>query len=255
MLLAVDIGNTEIGFGLWDGGWRARFRVRTVVGKTPDEYDVLLRALLSRDGVEPGCLSRAVVGSVVPPLTQVFRELLGGWLGREPLLVGPGVRTGLPLRVDHPSEVGADLVAGAVAAQAKLGAPCIVVDFGTATTFACVDREGALRGGAIAPGLAVSAEALKERTALLPEVPLEAPPQALGRNTRQAMQSGLVFGYVGLVRELLRRLAAELGQAPVIATGGLAGLIAPLVEEIEEVDPWLVLDGLRLIADRNLPSP
>ena len=252
MLLAVDIGNTEIGLGVWEGGWRTRFRVRTVVGKTPDEYGVLLEGLLAGKGLDRKAIQRAVIGSVVPPLTCVFRELLSRWLGRPPLVVGPGVKTGLNLRVDHPSEVGADLVAGGVAAYERFRTDCIVVDFGTATTFTGVKEPGALVGVAIAPGLGVAAEALAHRAALLPEVPLEPPSRALGKNTLEAMQSGLVFGYVGLVRELIGRLVAELGGEPrVVATGGHAPLIAPLVEEIQEVDPWLTLEGLRLIADRN----
>lgn len=253
MLLAVDVGNTQIGFGVYgERGWLARFRVRTVVGKTPDEYGALLQGLLAGDGLDRQALHRAVIGSVVPPLTHVFRELLSRWLGRPPLVVGPGVKTGLNLRVDHPSEVGADLVANAVAAHARFGEACIAVDFGTATTFTAVQPPGTLVGVAIAPGLEVAAEALAHRAALLPEAPLEPPVGALGKNTREAMQSGLVFGYVGLVRELIGRLRAELGGKPrVIATGGHAPLIAPLTNEIDEVDPWLTLEGLRLIAARN----
>lgn len=256
-LLAVDVGNTQIGLGVYRGGrWLGRFRLRTVVDKTPDEYEVLLRGLLSRHDVHPSDISRAVVGSVVPPLTQVFGELLARWLGREPLVIGPGVRTGLNLKVDHPSEVGADVVAAAVAAYERLKRSCIAVDFGTATTFSCVDEVGSLVGVAIAPGLATAAKALSRQAALLPEVPLAPPRRALGRNTQEAMRSGLIFGYVGLVRELIARLRAELApQAKVIATGRHAELIAPLAEEIEAVDPWLTLEGLRLIAARNLPSP
>ena len=253
MLLAVDIGNTETNLGLYGGdGWKERFRLRTVVGKPPDEYEVLLKGLLTGRGVDPDGITRAVLGSVVPPLTAVFRELLSRWLGKDPLVVGPGVKTGLDIRADHPSEVGADLVADAVAAYERFGGGCIAVNFGTATTFTCVDRGGALVGVAIAPGLATAAGALATRAALLPEVPLEPPPRAMGRNTREAMQSGLIFGYVGLVRELIYRLRAELDPgARVIATGGLAGIIAPLLDEIEAVDPWLTLEGLRLIAARN----
>ncbi|MGC9530313.1 MAG: type III pantothenate kinase [Candidatus Bipolaricaulaceae bacterium] len=249
----MDIGNTEIGIGLYGGGaWRGRFRVRTVMGKTPDEYRTLLWSLLSGTGVNPGQLQRAAVGSVVPPLTHTFRELLSGWLPIPPLMVGPGVRTGLNLQVDHPSQVGADLVANAVAAYHRFGEPCIAVDFGTATTFTGVQDPGALVGVAIAPGLGVAAESLARGAALLPEAALEPPPHALGKNTQAAMQSGLIFGYVGLVDELIGRLRAELGgTARTVATGGHAPLIAPLAESIEVVDPWLTLEGLRLIAERN----
>ena len=252
-LLAMDVGNTQIGLGVYEEGrWLGRFRIRTVVDRTPDEYGVLIGELLARLGLSPEGLDRAILGSVVPPVTEALESLLQGWLGRVPLVVGPGVRTGLDIRVDQPSEVGADLVAGAVAAFDRFGGACLVVDFGTATTFTGVDPAGCLVGVAIAPGLATAADALSKRAALLPEVPLQPPPRALGRNTREAMQSGLVFGYVGLVRELIRRLRAELVPAArVIATGGHAAVIAPLVEEIDAVDPWLTLEGLRLIADRN----
>ena len=253
-LLAVDVGNTRIGLGVYEGGrWLTRLRVRTVAERTPEEHGVLIRQLLEAEGLSPTEVSRAILGSVVPPVTEALQELLTGWLGRAPLVVGPGVRTGLNLRVDHPSELGADLVANGVAAHERLGAACIVVDFGTATSFTCVDAGGALLGVAIAPGLATAANALAKRAALLPEVTLRPPPRAMGRNTQEAMQSGLIFGYAGLVKELIARLRAELApRARVIATGDHAPVIAPLVGEIETVDPWLTLEGLRLIAARNL---
>ncbi len=252
-LLAVDVGNTRIGLGVYgEGRWLARFRIRTVAERTPEEHGVLIRQLLEESGLSPRGLSRAILGSVVPPVTEALKELLGSWLGRAPLIVGPGVRTGLNLRVDHPSELGADLVANGVAAYERFGGACIVVDFGTATSFTCVDAGGALVGVAIAPGLATAADALAKRAALLPEVTLQPPPRAMGRNTQEAMQSGLIFGYVGLVKELIARLRAELApRAKVIATGDHAPVITPLVEEIEAVDPWLTLEGLRLIAARN----
>jgi len=252
-LLAVDVGNTRIGLGVYEGGrWLTRLRVRTVAERTPEEHGVLIRQLLEAEGLSPTEVSRAILGSVVPPVTEALQELLTGWLGRAPLVVGPGVRTGLNLRVDHPSELGADLVANGVAAHERFGAACIVVDFGTATSFTCVDAGGALLGVAIAPGLATAADALAKRAALLPEVTLRPPPRAMGRNTQEAMQSGLIFGYAGLVKELIARLRAELApRARVIATGDHAPVIAPLVGEIEAVDPWLTLEGLRLIAARN----
>jgi len=252
-LLTVDVGNTRIGLGVYgEGRWLARFRIRTVAERTPEEHGALIRQLLEERGLSPGGLSRAILGSVVPPVSKALKELLTGWLGRPPLVVGPGVRTGLNLRVDHPSELGADLVANGVAAHERFKEACIAVDFGTATSFICVDAGGALVGVAIAPGIATAADALAKRTALLPEVTVQAPPRAMGRNTQEAMQSGLIFGYVGLVKELIARLRAELAPgAKAIATGDHAPVIAPLVEEIQEVDPWLTLEGLRLIADRN----
>lgn len=249
----MDIGNTETDLGVYgEEGWRARFRVYTSVRKTADDYGTLFWGLLLREGLDPGDLERAVVGSVVPPLAHVFGELFSRWLGRPPLVVGPGVRTGLDLRVDHPSEVGADLVANAVAAYEMFNAACIAVDFGTATTFTAVVPPGALVGVAITPGISTAAEALTEHAALLPKVSLEPPSRALGKNTQEAMQSGIIFGYVGLVKEVIGRLRAELGgEARVVGTGGHAPLIASLTDAVETVEPWLTLDGLRLIAARN----
>jgi len=253
MLLAIDIGNTQIGLGVYTRGeWLARWRMRTVLGKTADEYGVLIRGLFASHNFAPADIERAVLASVVPSLTPAFRELCTSLSGHPPLVVGPGVKTGLNIRTDHPSEVGADLVADAVAAYDRFRESCIVVDFGTATTFTAVASPGVLLGVAIAPGLGTAARSLAEHAAQLPQVPLVVPKAALGKNTLEAMQSGLVFGYVGLVRELIRRLGAELGGEPqVIATGGHATLIAPLVSEIQAVDPWLTLEGLRLIAARN----
>ncbi len=253
MLLAVDIGNIRIGLGVHDGrGWRARFRIRTVLEKTADEYFVLLESLLRRESLSPGKIQRAVISSVVPPLTQVFQELCGGLIGAEFLAVGPGVRTGLNIRVDNPAEVGADLVADAVAAYERFRGSCIVVDFGTATALVAVKAPGILTGVAIAPGIEVAAEALARRAAQLLEVPRIPPRRAIGRNTREAMQSGLIFGFVGLVEGLISRMERELREdARVIATGAYAEPIVSLTDRIEIYDPWLTLEGLRLIAARN----
>ncbi len=252
MLLAVDIGNSHMAWGVHDGtSWRARWRIRTVPTKTAAEYAVLLREVLALQGL-PLDIDRVVLANVVPPLTPVFQELAQDWLRCSLLVVGPGVRTGLNLRVDHPSEVGADLVAGAVAAHALFQEDCIVVDFGTATTFTAVTGPGALVGVVIAPGLRTAAEGLSERAAQLPKVPLAPPPTALPKNTVHAMQAGLVWGHAGLVEGVLKRMRAELGEpVHVLATGELASVVAPWVPEIERVEPWLTLDGLRLIADRN----
>lgn len=253
MHLCIDVGNTNIVLGLWkDGKWVSHWRLRTVREQMPDEYAMLLKALLRDSGYEMSEITRAVIASVVPPLTTVFTELFSRYLEAEPLVVGPGVRTGVRIRIDNPVELGADLVANAVAAYQRFRAACIIVDFGTATTFSAVSSEGDFLGVAIALGLGVAAEALASRTAQLPRVSLLPPPAAIGKNTTHSMQSGLIFGYVGLVEGLIRRIRSELdGEAQVVATGGLSQVLAPLTDEIDAVDPWLTLEGLRLISERN----
>jgi len=253
MLLCVDIGNTNIVLGLWNGKqWLVHWRVRTVRDKMPDEYAILLRALLRESGYELQTIKRVVIASVVPPLTTVFSELFQRYLRTKPLVIEPGVRTGLRICIDNPVELGADLVADAVAAYHRFRSACIVVDFGTATTFSAISKEGDFMGVAIAPGLGLAAEALSSRTAQLPRVSLVPPPAAIGKNTVHSMQSGLVLGYVGLVEGLIRRIRTELGgEAQVVATGGLSSILAPLTSEINIVDPWLTLEGLRLISERN----
>jgi len=253
MLLCIDIGNTNIVLGLWDGDrWLANWRVRTVRDQMPDEYAMMLKALLLDSGHQFGQVTHVVLASVVPPLTTTFTELFGRYVGAELLTVGPGVRSGMRIRIDNPVELGADLVANAVAAYERFGRACIIVDFGTATTFSAVSQDGDFVGVAIAPGIGVAAEALASRTAQLPRVSLVAPPAAIGKNTVHSMQSGLVFGYVGLIEGLIGRIRAELGgTATVVATGGLSRVLSPLTEQIDFVDPWLTLEGLRLIAQRN----
>jgi type III pantothenate kinase len=253
MLLAIDIGNTNIVFGIHaKGNWVAQWRIRTVRDKMPDEYGVLLSDLLRDKDIGLDDVQQVILSSVVPPLAGAFRELCGRYLGHPPLVLGPGLRTGLNVRTDNPAEVGADLIANAVAAYDLVRANCIVVDFGTATTFSAISEPGEFLGVAIAPGLGLAADALAGRTAQLPRVQLAAPPTAIGKNTVHSMQAGLVYGYVGLVEGLIGRLQAELGgQNQVIATGGLARVIAPLTDEIDVVEPWLTLEGLRLIAGRN----
>jgi type III pantothenate kinase len=260
MLLCVNVGNSNIVLGLWDGeGWRANWRVRTIRDQVPDEYAVLLKALLRDRGYGPEDIARVVIASVVPPLTTVFGELFERYLpskgrhqGMQPLWVGPDVSTGLRICIDNPDELGADLLADAVAAYHRFHSACIVVDFGTATTFSAVSKDGAFEGVSIAIGLGVAMDALAGATAQLPRVSLVPSPHAIGKNTIHSMQSGLVLGHVGLVEELIRRMRAELGgDAQVIATGGLSSLIAPLTREINALDPWLTLDGLRIIGELN----
>jgi len=253
MLLCVNVGNSNIVLGLWDGeGWCAHWRVRTIRNQMPDEYAVLLKALLRDSGYDLKNITRVVMASVVPPLTTVFGELLQRYLDAEPLLVGSKVKTGLRICIDNPHELGADLLADAVAAYHRFRDACIVADFGTATTFTAVSKEGDLEGVSIAIGLGVAMEALAGATAQLPRVSLVPSLHAIGKNTTRSMQSGLVLGHVGLVEGLIRRMRAELGgEAQVIATGGLSSIIAPLTPEINVLDPWLTLDGLRIIHELN----
>ena len=253
MLLAIDIGNTNIAFGLYEGEHLGpRWRIRTIHDKTSDEYGVLLDQLFRHRGYRPGQVVGTAIASVVPPLTPIFHRACQDYLGQTPLVVDAGVRTGVRIRVDNPREVGADRVVDAAAVHALYGGPACVVDLGTATTFDAISAEGDYLGGAIAPGIGISAQALFERTAKLPRVELIRPPSVIGRNTPHAMQSGLLFGYVGLVEGMVARFKTELGaKARVIATGGLAEVIARETEIIDIVDPWLTLSGLRIIYRLN----
>ncbi|MCX7622562.1 MAG: type III pantothenate kinase [Thermomicrobium sp.] len=248
MLLAVDIGNTNVVIGLFTGqDLRARWRLTTGRDRMPDEWWVQLVTLSQSEGLRLQAVRAIVIASVVPTLTAAFTELAQRRLGLQPVVINGAQDLGLPLHVDHPLEVGADRICNAVAAIERFGAPVIVVDFGTATTFDVVDSAGAYVGGAIAPGLAVAFEALTQRAARLFTVALEAPPRAIGRNTRESLQSGTVIGYAELVRGLIRRIRDELGrEAPVVATGGLADLVAPLVPEFLGIEPDLTLHGLRI---------
>jgi type III pantothenate kinase len=253
MLLCIDIGNTNLVFGVWDGdSWRARYRVRTVHDKMADEYAMMLKNLLHESGFELKTVTRVVIGSGVPQLKNVFQELFERYLGLSPLFLGPGVKTGLSIRIDNPAELGADLVADAVAAYERFKAACIIVDFGTATTFSTVSGRGEFLGVAIAPGIEVAADALSRQAAQLPEVNLAPPPRVIGTNTVHSMQAGLIYGFIGLVERLICCIREEIEEvAEVIATGGLSKIFVPLTNEISIVDPDLTLNGLRIIGDRN----
>ncbi len=253
MLLAVDAGNTNIVFGIHDGEtWLHHWRIRTVRDKMPDEYGVLFRDFIHETGLPLKDFDQIVLSSVVPPLTGTLCEMLLARTGREPLVVGHRIATGLTFRVDNPAEVGADLIADAVAAYDRFHTACVVVDFGTATTFTAVSAQAEFMGVAIAPGLRLAASALAGGTAQLPQIALTPPSCAIGVNTIHSIQSGIVFGYVGLVESMVDRIRAELdASAPVIATGGLSRMIAPLTNRFREIDQWLTLDGIRLIALRN----
>ena len=253
MLLTVDIGNTNIAFGLYEGDQLGpRWRIRTIHEKMPDEYGILMTELFRHRGYGPGDVTAVAVASVVPPLTQAFAEVSHTYLRQDPLIVDAGVRTGVEIRYDDPRQVGADRVVDAAAVRVLYGVPACVVDFGTGTTFDALSAEGQYLGGAIAPGIGIAAQALFERTAKLPRVELTRPPSAIGRNTPHAMQSGLLFGYVGLVEGMVARFKEELGQETrVVATGGLAETIAAETSVIDVVDPWLTLHGLRIVYELN----
>ncbi|MDH4198252.1 MAG: type III pantothenate kinase [Candidatus Aminicenantes bacterium] len=253
MLLAIDIGNTTIAIGLFRGKKLLRdWRLETDREKTCDEYAVLMHSLFQMAGVSPRKLEGLIISSVVPPLTPVIEALGENVFGVKPLVVGPGLRTGLPILYENPAEVGADRIVAAVAAFEKYGGPAIVVDFGTATTFDAITAKGEYLGGSIAPGIQIAAEALYRRTAKLPRIEIRKPRKAIGRSTVASMQSGLYFGYIGLVSTIIAQVKKELGGSPtVIATGGFGGEIVPEVPAITAHEPTLVLEGLRIIYERN----
>lgn len=252
-LLAVDIGNTHLVLGLFRGATRlADWRVATRPTTTTDEFGVLLRALFREGGFEGASVGGAIVSSVVPDLNHVLAESGRRFFDVEPLFVGPGVRTGMPILYDNPHEVGADRIVNAVAAIERWGAPIVILDFGTATTFDVVDPEGRYLGGVIAPGLGVSAEALFAKAARLHRVDVRRPQRVVGRNTEESIQSGLFHGYAALVAGVVERIRAEVGGTPrVVATGGLARVFESELPMLDAVDPGLTLDGLRLIWDKN----
>ena len=253
MLLAIDIGNTHIKFGLF-AEKRLEHKIRLVTDqlRTEDEYGVLLEQALAQRGVRPAAVTAAIIASVVPQLTDGVQVMVRRLFAREPLVLGPGLKTGMPVLYDSPREVGPDRIADAVAAFERTGTGTIVVDFGTATTFNCVSPKGEYLGGVIVPGVQVGLDALLERAAKLSRIELSEPPHVLGRNTPHALQSGAIHGSAALVDGLVERLEAELGfGCRVIATGGMANVIAKHAKRIEAVDPDLTLQGLRLLHERN----
>jgi type III pantothenate kinase len=253
MLLAIDIGNSNIVWGVFDGDKLvADWRIGTDHSKTTDEYAILLLDLLRVEGISPERVNGVILSSVVPPL---FEELAETYFHCLPLIVSADMETGLTIKYTNPHEVGSDRIVNAAAAYRRYGGPLIIIDFGTATTFCAVTADGEYLGGAIAPGLRISAEALYARTAKLPKIELSRPKSAIGQDTVSSMQAGLVFGYAGLVDELVRRIQQELGrECFVLATGGLAGLIAPESRLIREIQPHLTLEGLALLYALNRPS-
>ena len=253
MLLALDIGNSNITLGVFRGEClEATWRIATDTGRMPDEYGIMLNQLLPLRKVAPDDVHEVALCSVVPPLTPTFVELCETFFGVSPLVVGAGTRTGIRILYDNPRDVGADRIVDAAAALKLYGGPVIIVDFGTATVFDAVSKEGEYLGGALAPGISVAADALFHSTSQLRRVELDRPPAAIGRNTVHAMQAGLVLGYAEMVKGMVARFDQELGGgAKVVATGGLASLIDKEIDVFDAVDPNLTLIGLRLIHEMN----
>ena len=259
MLLAIDVGNTNIVLGVFDGVSLAEsWRLATLRERTSDEIGILVTHLFARSGIELGRVSGVILSSVVPPLTQTLEDMSARYFGRRPLTVDPGTNTGMPVLYSPASDVGADRVVNAVAAYEAYGratrSPVIVVDFGTATTFDAISAAGEYIGGVICPGIGISADALFQRAARLPRVDVRKPPAVIGRTTVTSMQSGLFFGYVSMVDGIVVRMRAELeggDRAACVATGGMADILAGETTVIQRVEPNLTLEGLRLIWERN----
>jgi type III pantothenate kinase len=253
MLLALNAGNTNVHFGVFRGDTlEASWRCETDIHRMADEYAMFLKNLLETRRWGFDDLSGCIISSVVPPLTPTLQDMVQRYVRRPALVVGPAIKTGVVVRTDYPAEVGADRIVNALAAQRLFGGPCVVVDLGTATTFDAVSRQGDYLGGAIAPGIIMAAEALFLRTAKLPRIELAAPPGVIGTNTTHSMQSGVMFGYTGLVEGLVGRFRAELGDdMKVIGTGGLSPVLARLTEVFDVVDVDLTLKGLRMMYELN----
>ncbi|GAB6158592.1 type III pantothenate kinase [Desulfotomaculum varum] len=256
MILAIDIGNTNIVFGVFQNkNLVAHWRLSTDRNRTADEYGVLMKELCSLSRINMQGVEGVIISSVVPPINSTMELMVKKYYSLQPILVGPGIKTGISVKTENPREVGADRIVNAVAAYSLYGGPLIIVDFGTATTFCCVTARGEYLGGAIAPGIGISTEALFARAAKLPRVELNKPTGVIGKNTVSAMQSGIIFGFAGQVEFMVKKMKQELGgEAKVIATGGLAEVIARETTVIDKINPFLTLTGLRILYDRNQPQ-
>lgn len=253
MLVVIDVGNTNIVLGVYkDTELLDHWRISTDRQRTTDEYGVLIRELFYLNDLRADDINAIIISSVVPPVVPTLERMCQRYFGLSPLLIGPGVKTGMDIRYDNPREVGADRIVNAVAAYEKYGGPVIIVDFGTATTFCAVDAKGVYLGGSICPGIGISTEALVQRTAKLPRIELKRTDSVICRNTIESMQAGVFYGFVGQVEGIVSRMRRELDMsARVVATGGLAVVIAPATKAIDVVEPMLTLEGLRIIYERN----
>lgn len=253
MLLVIDVGNTNIVLGIFDGKTLVdHWRISTDRLRTTDEYGVLIRNLFYLNNANAEEIDAIIISSVVPPVMPTLERMCQRYFGIAPLIIGPGVKTGMDIKYDNPREVGADRIVNAVAAYELYGGPVIIIDFGTATTFCAVDKKGDYLGGAICPGIGISTDALVQRTAKLPRIEVRRTGKVICRNTVESMQAGVYYGFVGQIDGIVARMRRELGgKAQVVATGGLAVVIAPATKSIDIVEPMLTLEGLRIIYDRN----
>lgn len=253
MLLVIDVGNTNIVLGIFDGKTLVdHWRISTDRLRTTDEYGVLIRNLFYLNNANAEEIDAIIISSVVPPVMPTLERMCQRYFGIAPLIIGPGVKTGMDIKYDNPREVGADRIVNAVAAYELYGGPVIIIDFGTATTFCAVDKKGDYLGGAICPGIGISTDALVQRTAKLPRIEVRRTGKVICRNTVESMQAGVYYGFVGQVDGIVARMRRELGgKAQVVATGGLTVVIAPATKSIDIVEPMLTLEGLRIIYDRN----